>query len=508
MKRKYFVSEKVETGNMKYQWIYLFLKCMHFICINTDAKSLGRFIKHYEELEYSTKDLHCLDLLSKRSPTNEPFQFAFNAFQRDFIVVLEPDESVFSKDAALEITGPSDTSHIYVGHVKGYKGSRVYGYILEGYFNGSIKIPQETTYYIEPAKRFIGIFKEDPKAHSVIYKQEDIVSDMQRFQKESDIEVASSWNNKANQWMQNVVRSGFTNTDEMSYYNRERKNPELNHSNGIHNRHKRETLVNKNTCFLYLQADPMLFNQINSAYNNEVLAMNDIIGLFNTHVDAINTIYANTVFRTYDNSISYSGVRFKIQKIKIMTDTTEKCSTSQASKFCDHNTDVVNFLNLHSQSNYSDFCLAYTFTYRDFSNDSLGFAWMGYSGQPAGGICDKYKSFTENGLSVMKSLNTGVVTLLNNNNSLTQRMSQLSFAHQVGHSFGSPHDSGNLCTPYDNSAVDAEQRNYIMNEEFINGNMQHNDEFSPCSKDNMTKMLDKVFTDRFGTINCFKSMFL
>ncbi|CAC5418173.1 ADAM10 [Mytilus coruscus] len=151
-----------------------------------------------------------------------------------------------------------------------------------------------------------------------------------RFQKESDIEVDSSWNNKTNQWMQNVVKSGFTNTDEM----------------------------------------------------NEVLAINDIIGLFATHVDAINTIFANTVFRTYDNSISYSGVRFKIQKIK--------------------------------------------------------------------------------------------------------------------------HDSGNLCAPYDNNAVDAEHRNYIMNEEFINGNMQHNDEFSPCSKDNMTRMLDKVYTERFGTINCFK----
>lgn len=52
-------------------------------------------------------------------------------------------------------------------------------------------------------------------------------------------------------------------------------------------------------------------------FQNEVLAKQYIIGLFATHVDAINTIYSNTVFKTYDNTINYSGVRFKIQRIKV-----------------------------------------------------------------------------------------------------------------------------------------------------------------------------------------------
>ncbi|XP_071138288.1 disintegrin and metalloproteinase domain-containing protein 10-like [Mytilus edulis] len=491
---------------MKYPWIYIFLQSIYLIC-NIDAKSLDGFIQHYEELDYSTNDLQSSHLRSKRSLTNEPFQFSFDAFQRNFIIVLQQDKSVFNKDAALNTPGPLDTSHIYVGHVKGCEGSRVFGYIVDGYFHGSIKIPQETTYHIEPNKRCIGKVKEVPKAHSVIYKEENIASDLKRFQKESDIKVDSSWEVKVYQWMQNETKSSHTDRGERYDSNRESKNPQLNNRNRTLDRHKRGTLVGRNACFLYMQADPMLFNRINSAYQNEVLAKQYIIGLFATHVDAINTIYSNTVFKTYDNTINYSGVRFKIQRIKIMTDATEKCSTSQASKFCENNTNVVNFLNLHSQSDYDAFCLAYTFTYRDFLHGSLGLAWMAYTaytGQTSGGICEKHKPFSGNGLPVMKSLNSGVVTLLNYGNDVPPRVSQLSFAHQIGHNFGSPHDSGTLCAPYGTSAVDAELGNYIMNDGSTTGNKNNNDKFSPCSKDNITRVMDAVFNGRYGKRNCFQ----
>jgi len=33
---------------------------------------------------------------------------------------------------------------------------------------------------------------------------------------------------------------------------------------------------------------------------------------------------------------------------------------------------VSNFLNLHSLGNHEDFCLAYVFTYRDFTGGTLG----------------------------------------------------------------------------------------------------------------------------------------
>lgn len=44
--------------------------------------------------------------------------------------------------------------------------------------------------------------------------------------------------------------------------------------------------------------------------------------------------------------------------------------------FCMENIDVSNFLNLHSLGNHDDFCLAYVFTYRDFTGGTLGLAWV------------------------------------------------------------------------------------------------------------------------------------
>ena len=56
----------------------------------------------------------------------------------------------------------------------------------------------------------------------------------------------------------------------------------------------------------------------------------------------------------------------------------------------------------------------------------------------AGGVCERYKSISEGGRTVMKSLNTGIVTLINYGQRVPPRVSEITFAHEVGHNFGSP----------------------------------------------------------------------
>lgn len=51
-------------------------------------------------------------------------------------------------------------------------------------------------------------------------------------------------------------------------------------------------------------------------------------------------------------------------------------SANGTNPFCDEHVDVSNFLNMHSQQDYSSFCLSYAMTFRDFVGGTLGLAWV------------------------------------------------------------------------------------------------------------------------------------
>lgn len=105
----------------------------------------------------------------------------------------------------------------------------------------------------------------------------------------------------------------------------------------------------------------------------------------------------------------------------------------------------------------------------------------------AGGICQTYQKYNEGQQgTAYRSLNTGIVTLINYGNRVPLRVSQLTLAHEIGHNFGSPHDSTPECQP------GLPDGNFIMFASATSGDKVNNPKFSLCSVASISQVLYKV----------------
>jgi hypothetical protein len=138
-------------------------------------------------------------------------------------------------------------------------------------------------------------------------------------------------------------------------------------------------------------------------------------------------------------------------------------------------------LNFVSLENFTDYCLSYTFTSRDFSDGTLGLAWLA-SPTGVGGVCERMLSIQE----VKKSLNSGIVTLVNYNTRVPELVSYLVFAHEIGHSFGAQHDTG-ACVPGNSGGG-----NFLMYSRATTGSQLNNNRFSSCSQSQMGLIVNSL----------------
>ncbi|KAH8877481.1 Disintegrin and metalloproteinase domain-containing protein [Schistosoma japonicum] len=308
---------------------------------------------------------------------------------------------------------------------------------------------------------------------------------------------------------------------------------------------------NTRVCNLYLQSDTYLWDHVINLRHirgNRELAVKEITSIFTQHVQGAQLIYQDAVFRDHLGRLEFRGISFRVDRVLINvtehdcrirpwvhTDFRDRNSShlsptalphemvsdyltiqrsnstvysgfsgayADENPFCAPNIDITNYLNLHSYNKHDDFCLAYIFTYRDFSGGTLGLAWVAeLSG--SGGVCEKHRQMREGNQNVHKSLNTGVVTLLNYGSKVASKVSQLTFAHEMGHNFGAKHDDDHKNEPYEClPSVDDVRGNYIMFASATSGDKENNNKFSNCSLDSIAKLLDRVLWDE---TNCFLS---
>ncbi|XP_030574515.1 disintegrin and metalloproteinase domain-containing protein 10 [Archocentrus centrarchus] len=438
-----------------------------FCCLNDIAGQFGnplnKYIHHYEGLSYDTQALHSRHQRAKRalSPQDSTVHLDFHAHGRYFNLRMKRDTKLFAPDLIIDASGaedPIDTSHIYSGEIFGEKGTLTHGSVIDGRFEGFIKTHQGT-YYVEPSERYLQ--DKDVPFHSVIYHEDDInyphkygsaggCADHSVFERMKKYQVSA------------VEEPAKGVTHELDDKGSE--------DGPVILRKKRAAGKEKNTCQLYIQTDHFFFKYYGT--REAVLAQ------ISSHVKAIDSIYQGTDFMGIRN------ISFMVKRIRINTTEDERVSSNP---FRFANIGVEKFLELNSEQNHNDYCLAYVFTDRDFDDGVLGLAWVGAPSGSSGGICERNKLFSD---GKKKSLNTGIITVQNYASHVPPKVSHITFAHEVGHNFGSPHDSGLVCTPGESKEQGQKEKgNYIMYARATSGDRLNNNKFSICSIGNISAVL-------------------
>eukprot|EP00045_Choanoeca_perplexa_P015787 m.204011 g.204011 ORF g.204011 m.204011 type:complete len:1035 (+) comp17081_c0_seq2:146-3250(+) len=417
------------------------------------ADHLGHAM-HYHEV------LHPEDFtLQQRQRRDGTIQhhFQFEAYNQTFQIKLEHDEprfahgiKVFTVDEAGQLQPYRfNTQHYVKGTVVNHDGdSEARLYINDGFVLGTIIVDDEV-FYLEPSR----FHYENSAAELLIYARSDLKPDGWRMgaPAEENESFCSCGANSSHNHDHGPEPSERMTQD---WYQTATPRP----STGARMRSRRSQASSEfNTCLMTVVADNRLYQYYESSEA-------DVTAVMLNHVEEASRVFRATTFD------GLTGLGLAVREVIIE-------SNPASDPFNRASWQVGAMLEQFSLSyTFDRSCLAHLFTRVDFDGGTLGLAWVGSpDGNRQGGICHG---------STSQYLNTGLTTNINFGNNVPFATTALVTAHEVGHNWGSSHDSRDPCIP-----SNAEGGSYLMFAIAVDGAQPNNDKLSPCSISSISSVI-------------------
>ncbi|CAF3951732.1 unnamed protein product [Rotaria sordida] len=428
---------------------------------------------------------------------------------KNITLILKNTNDFFSTNADIHLgssTFPINSSILYEGYVLDHpETSYVSGGFYSNWFDGIIKLSNET-WHIEPTRKYdISLSDVGP---SIIYNALDV--DITKYNSKEAFRYKRYVINEDEELSSSSSSSSFCGLNEDKIREEMQKETErlvkteyndFNYTSH-YTRTKRQTTNNaereRTCCYIYIRIDPTLWDIVykNEGLNEKEPTIHALVTFLYRIVTAANAIYRSVQFESNGDFLNRFTLRIKRIRILTFDDCKQKNLSLSETNICRSYLDSNVLLTWHSAENFDEYCLAYIFTARDFGDGTLGLAWMGsIASNSRGGICEKPAKDIYEGQRIIKTLNTGMITVINHNTRTSALMTELTFSHEVGHNLGAEHDD-------EKCGGDAKYGYYIMYRRATTGLEENNNKFSNCSMSKMGPFMISIKNQFLGKINC------
>lgn len=390
--------EPWKSLNMDIKFIFGFI--LIAFCSISDGKrpnSLSPFIKDYDGLNYDAAGVRHRHRRAVTKKNHFEMDFAFRG--KPLKVRLRPDTGIFTSDAKIQSASGQpldfDKESLVEGSVVGDMQSHVFGAMNEGVFQGKISTADDE-YYVDPVSLYLNT---PSNFHSVIYRGKDV-----------EFGGANRMPGK---------KPDLTDVEDLEKVKQAAKNKRSRRATSPSSK------ISESNCVLSVYADSYFVKLFDNKPSNAIYQITQ-------QVRAVKAIYE----RNFNISGYYApkGLSFRVKKLVVYDPKTDEDSDLWK-VVAPNNLGIDTLLDLFSTSPFihKEICEAFLFTDRDFEGGILGLAWIGEPNK-AGGICDLERNL---GDDKKKIYNTGIVTMRLYGRFTPPKVSEVTFAHELGHGFGS-----------------------------------------------------------------------